>query len=216
MDPSYETDVDTSDLLWTLLVYGLHGAITFFHTALACYLLASGVHGLFMPERDGTWIRRLGVVDIGTASARHFGALRLLLGLLLFAPLLLGAPVLVSLTAGIGAFILLLLVERGIPETDRSQGRFVRVCALGFAAVASLFMIWEGEDNLALGSDLLLNAAEWRSEELNWQLSLDSKSPKVGDIAPDFELQDPEGNVRVRLSDFRGKRPVALVFGSYT
>ncbi len=48
------------------------------------------------------------------------------------------------------------------------------------------------------------------------QLESDPRSPKVGDLAPDSELQDPEGVTRVRLSDFRGKRPVALVFGSYT
>jgi len=41
-------------------------------------------------------------------------------------------------------------------------------------------------------------------------------APKVGDLAPDFELQDPSGETAVRLSDFRGTRPVALVFGSYT
>ena len=216
MDPSYETVIDFSNLVWTLLVYALHGAIAVFHTALACYLVASGIHGLFLPNQGGPWIRRLGVVETGATHTRHFGALRLLLGLLLFAPFLLGAPVMVSLIAGIGAFLLLLLVERGLSESDRSPGRFVRVGAIGFAAVASLFMIWEGEDNLTLGAELLLHAEEWRNEELDWQLSLDPKSPKVGDIAPDFELQDPEGNVHVRLSDFRGKRPVALVFGSYT
>ena len=77
-------------------------------------------------------------------------------------------------------------------------------------------MLWEREDNLALGADLLLHALEWRNDELDWQLSQDPKSPKVGDLAPDFSLQDPEGVEQVRLSDFRGKRPVALVFGSYT
>ena len=65
-------------------------------------------------------------------------------------------------------------------------------------------------------AELVLRGNEWRAEELAWQLEGDRKSPKVGDFAPDFELQDPEGNVSVRLSDFRGKRPVALVFGSYT
>ena len=79
-----------------------------------------------------------------------------------------------------------------------------------------LFMMWEREDNLALGADLILRTVEFRDEEIAWQQTNDPQSPKVGDIAPDFELQDPEGNVRVRLSDFRGKRPVALVFGSYT
>lgn len=39
---------------------------------------------------------------------------------------------------------------------------------------------------------------------------------KVGDEAPDFSLETHDKRSRVRLSDFRGKRPVVLVFGSYT
>ena len=38
----------------------------------------------------------------------------------------------------------------------------------------------------------------------------------VGVEAPDFELLPPSGKGAVRLSSFRGKQPVALVFGSYT
>lgn len=38
----------------------------------------------------------------------------------------------------------------------------------------------------------------------------------VGDEALDFELPVLEGEGTVRLSSFRGVRPVALVFGSYT
>ena len=43
-------------------------------------------------------------------------------------------------------------------------------------------------------------------------------TPKVspGDIAPDFTLTRLDGRGYVRLADFRGERPVALVFGSYT
>ena len=37
-----------------------------------------------------------------------------------------------------------------------------------------------------------------------------SKLVTPGDLAPDFELEDVEGNL-VRLSDFRG-RPVLLAF----
>ena len=51
---------------------------------------------------------------------------------------------------------------------------------------------------------------------LAWQLENDRLSPKAGDLAPDFALLDPAGEAATRLSDFRGKRPVALVFGSYT
>lgn len=38
-----------------------------------------------------------------------------------------------------------------------------------------------------------------------------STNLEVGDKAPDFELQDQDGNA-VRLSDFLGKKNVALAF----
>jgi hypothetical protein len=38
----------------------------------------------------------------------------------------------------------------------------------------------------------------------------------VGDEAPDFSLESYDRKAQVRLSDSRGKRPVVLVFGSYT
>lgn len=43
------------------------------------------------------------------------------------------------------------------------------------------------------------------------------KPPKVGDLAPDFELPMlGMKDTTVKLSSFRGVRPVALIFGSYT
>ena len=39
---------------------------------------------------------------------------------------------------------------------------------------------------------------------------------KTGDPAPDFKLKTVDGKKTVRLSGFRGKKPVALIFGSYT
>jgi hypothetical protein len=38
----------------------------------------------------------------------------------------------------------------------------------------------------------------------------------VGQPAPDFTLRAREGGATVRLSSFRGSKPVVLVFGSYT
>jgi tetratricopeptide (TPR) repeat protein len=40
--------------------------------------------------------------------------------------------------------------------------------------------------------------------------------PGINELAPDFELADVATKKKVRLSDFRGKTPVVLVFGSYT
>lgn len=39
---------------------------------------------------------------------------------------------------------------------------------------------------------------------------------KVGDLAPDFNLVTKDGKEHIRLSDSFGKRPVVLIFGSYT
>ncbi len=40
--------------------------------------------------------------------------------------------------------------------------------------------------------------------------------PEPGTLAPDFELHSPDGKRSVRLSSFRGKNPVVLIFGCFT
>jgi hypothetical protein len=39
---------------------------------------------------------------------------------------------------------------------------------------------------------------------------------RVGDRAPDFALPDLKTKKEVRLANFAGKKPVVLIFGSYT
>jgi len=55
-----------------------------------------------------------------------------------------------------------------------------------------------------------------RKQASAWQKRHDPHAPKVGDIAPDFELRDSAGENPVRLSEYRDIKPVALVFGSFT
>jgi len=55
-----------------------------------------------------------------------------------------------------------------------------------------------------------------RKEATAWQKKFDANAPKVGELAPDFELSDSRGENSLRLSDLRGQQPVALVFGSFT
>lgn len=57
---------------------------------------------------------------------------------------------------------------------------------------------------------------KYRSKVMKRQLRLNKLAPKVGDLAPDFTLHDISGTESTTLSDFHGKKPVALVFGSYT
>jgi hypothetical protein len=63
--------------------------------------------------------------------------------------------------------------------------------------------------------DSLKRVKRLRDKEVAWQQQLDLKAPKVGDLAPDFELPAAQGEDRVRLSALQG-RPVVLIFGSFT
>jgi peroxiredoxin len=56
----------------------------------------------------------------------------------------------------------------------------------------------------------------YRLRVMRVQKKLNAKAPKKGDLAPDFTLYDTQGETTVTLSEWRGRRPVALVFGSYT
>ena len=55
-----------------------------------------------------------------------------------------------------------------------------------------------------------------RADATRWQRTFDAEAPKLGDMAPDFKLRDAKGEHPVRLSSFRGEKPVALIFGSFT
>jgi peroxiredoxin len=56
----------------------------------------------------------------------------------------------------------------------------------------------------------------FRTKKMKSQRELNAQAPKAGDLAPDFTLSDISGEETVTLSDFRGKKPVALIFGSFT
>ena len=45
---------------------------------------------------------------------------------------------------------------------------------------------------------------------------MDNQPLKVGDPAPEFELKTYDGTRTVALSEYRGRKPVVLVFGSFT
>ena len=44
----------------------------------------------------------------------------------------------------------------------------------------------------------------------------DEMGPHVGEVPADFNLKRMGSEERVQLSSFKGKKPVALIFGSYT
>ena len=196
MDPGYQTVMDPTTVVWGAMAMVLHLGVMLTQVGLAVFLVVSGL--------------RL----VARSEQRWAGTLRVALGVLLAGPLLAGAPFLFSLFACLGATAILLALDRG-PSGGR-LARWIRATAIGCAGVTALFMLWEREDPLALGVELVSTAQQWRTHELDWQLANDLEAPKVGELAPDFELKDPSGRTAVRLADFRGVRAVALIFGSYT
>ena len=59
-------------------------------------------------------------------------------------------------------------------------------------------------------------APERRALFMQFLAERETLAPSVGSEAPDFELARLGGNGRVKLSAFGGRKPVALIFGSYT
>ena len=56
------------------------------------------------------------------------------------------------------------------------------------------------------------NTKHYRQRSSAWQEKYDAQAPRAGDLAPDFELWDVDGQNSVRLSDFQGKSNVVLIF----
>jgi len=216
MNPGYETIVDFSTVVWTMSAMLIHGMMVVIQVGLIVFLIVTGLIAWLAPGLDARWVRRLGAVRAGTENTHASAAARIALGAALSLPLAAGAPFGVSLAASLAALALLISLERSLSSDAIRPGRLARRGAIASAALVAAFTVWEREDGFALGADVFATAQGWRLHELEWQLTNDAKAPKVGDLAPDFELQDPSGAVAVRLSDFRGKRPVALAFGSYT
>ena len=212
MQPEYRTVVDVSAMVSSLVPMLIHLGALAAQCFLAGYLLVQGGAHLVNPAGGSAWLERLGALCPQEMSGRIFGSIEVAIGLLLLGPLVLRLPWILSGFACIAGLVLLILLGREAPET----GRLVRRMS-GLAAIATLaLMAFEGDDPATQTARILTKTSEWRAHEIDWQLVNDRGSPKVGDLAPDFELDDPSGKKSVRLAAFRGQRPVALVFGSYT
>ena len=60
------------------------------------------------------------------------------------------------------------------------------------------------------------NCSEELRKRLDAVMLRDQMGPHEGEAPPNFNLQRMGSGERVELSSFKGKKPVALVFGSYT
>ena len=62
----------------------------------------------------------------------------------------------------------------------------------------------------------MLHKITHRKHEKIWLEKYDVRAPKAGEIAPDFELRDVNGQNPVHLYDLIGEKPVAIIFESFT
>lgn len=117
----------------------------------------------------------------------------------------------------VAIYWLIVLAKDGVSISRVKRGSFVRNTLAISAAILMFFTIWEGRDLVRTGVTIVWKAAYWRDKEVEiWQKQNNPNAPNVGEMAPDFELTDVHGKKTVRLSDFRDKRPVVLLFGSFT
>lgn len=116
------------------------------------------------------------------------------------------------------AFCLLLTLAIGDLHL-RSVGRIVLVCALVawmvFIGVVAWAMHQPPETFGRFMSKLPMPAYFVIPFETMWSRARAGEL-KVGDVAPDFNLEAQDKSGAVRLSSLRGQKPVVLVFGSYT
>jgi len=57
---------------------------------------------------------------------------------------------------------------------------------------------------------------ERRTAMMQFLAERETLAPEIGSDAPDFKLPRLGSPEQVQLSSFRGRKPVALIFGSYT
>ena len=67
-----------------------------------------------------------------------------------------------------------------------------------------------------LAPDCLAQGDRERKRKKRRGMRSDKNALKVGEIAPNFKLKSLDGKSETELSEFKGKKPVVLIFGSYT
>jgi len=212
MPTEYEAVVDATTMISSLVPILIHLTMVAAQTFVAGFFLIQGAALLAMPDARSTLFDRFGALRSEGVSAWVIGLIQVVVGALMLTPIALRWPWPVSMSATGLALGTLVVFGRGAPRMGRPMRRLAAIAAV----LTLLFMVWERDDPNAQAFRILFKANEWRTHELEWQLANDVHSPKVGDLAPDFELEDPNGENSIKLSTFVGKRPVALVFGSYT
>lgn len=198
-------------LIWTGAAYGIQALFAGLQLAICGWLVASGYFLVSPASKEHPRLNKFGVK---TPSEKNVVLGRVLIGVgvALLLPLIPGVPFWISLAATAISFGLIMIVNK---QDDIKVGRLARMTLASFAIVVFGLTSWEGRDLVEAAATASVSAAYWRIYEKGVQAEYNPATPKAGDMAPDFEVENLEGTKTVHLSDFKGK-PVAIVFGSHT
>ena len=202
----------------TGVVYGIHVLLAIAQIALCIFLIANGRILLSEKRELSVWARRFGLRQNERMSKNSLnGWLMILTGIAFVLPVI-GLPYWLAIIAcPIAVYWIVSLMNDTAEGENKKTGSFVQKGLIASAILLFGFTLWEGKDLVRAGSVITYKAYYWNEEEVNgWQKTNNPNVPKVGEVAPDFELTDVNGVETVRLSDFRGKKPVVLLFGSFT
>ncbi|WP_092214638.1 hypothetical protein [Desulfoluna spongiiphila] len=169
-------------------------------------------------EGFGKWAGRLGlVVNRETRKKSWMCWFMTASGVAFILPLF-GLSYWIAVVACPIAIFCVLTMTTGLDDLKmKKTGSVVRKGLALSAALVFGFTVWEGRDLVSVGFGVNYKAIYWRHKEVAiWQHTHNANVPKVGEMATDFEVSDYTGTKSIRLSDFRGKRSVVLLFGSCT
>lgn len=200
------------------ITYGTHAYLAVAQILLSLYLITNGLLLFSTKETLGKWARRLGLITNRDLSRdKTIGLLMLATGGALILPLF-GASYWIAVIACPLAIYLILKSSKSLAVTsEKKAGWIVRTGLLLSAIVVCGFTLWEERDLVYAGYSVNYKSLYWRNKEVSvWQQENNPTVPKVGEMAPDFELTDYSGTRTMRLSDYRGEKPVVLLFGSCT
>ena len=198
---------------------GYLGALVFAlaQLGLALFLIFSGITNVFYSAKDNKWLNRFGLASQLPDNQRNqIGIIKVVLGLVLLFPYLFGIHYLVSVLACVSALGLFIYLERQVDRENRRPGLLMRYLAMLLAVISLSANVYEERDAVELANSLVTKVIKYRVIETTWQKQQNPGVPKIGEMATDFEVTSYDSTHTVRLSDYRGKKPVALIFGSYT
>jgi len=200
------------------ITYGTHAYLAVVQVLLCIFLVYNGIVMLSSSMQAGKWSRKLGIIVNRDAEGSNWKSwMMLTTGIAFILPIFGITQWIVVLACPVAIYLLIYLSADLADPQIKKTGNIVRKGLAVSALFIFGFTMWEGRDLVRAGWDVNYKAIYWRNKEVSgWQKENNPNVPKPGELAPDFELTDVTGTKTMRLSDFWGKRPVVLLFGSFT